>query len=127
MTRHLGDWRQEIAEIDVELIRLFNRRTQLAMEILQTLRTEISLGDLARDGDRLMLILLPNNVTTDDLVLDDKAVGNFFSSVSKECRRLAENRTPCVSPIDRERTSQGTASLYWINTREPRCQQIGRQ
>ena len=90
MTRHLGDWRHEIESIDAELIRLLNRRARLAIDILQTIRAEISVGDLARDGDRLMLILLPNGETSDESVVDQKAVRNFFSIVSKECRRLAE-------------------------------------
>lgn len=88
MTR-LGDWRQEIKAIDEELFRLVNHRSQLAIEILRTLRAEISLGEVAHDSDRLMLLIGPNGTPRDSCLMRRRC-NDCFQSSSKECRRIAE-------------------------------------
>ena len=87
MTRQLKDWRTEIEALDTEIIRLCERRVQLATELLKTLRSELSLGEPSHDADRLMLLLFE---TADSVVLDPKMVAELFRIITKECRRVAE-------------------------------------
>ena len=89
MTRQFEDWRKELEMVDAELARLLNRRVRLAIELLSTLRKDLTLGDLTHDADRLSILLFenPEQFNSD---LDQEVVQEFFRIVSKECRRLAE-------------------------------------
>jgi len=89
VTRQLQDWRKEIEAIDAELVRLVNRRAQLAVELLRLFRRDLSLGDLNRDADRLSVLLFQSGEQLDSS-LDQAATAEFFRVLSRECRRLAE-------------------------------------
>ena len=87
MTRQFKDWRTEIDALDREIIRLCERRVQLATEMLSTLRSELSLGELTHDADRLTLLLFE---TVDPSILDPEIVAALFHLLNDECRRTAE-------------------------------------
>ncbi len=61
MPSHFKDWRDELENLDAELIRLLNRRVELATRLLQLLRREdLTLGLLEHDANRLLILLFPN-------------------------------------------------------------------
>lgn len=89
MPSHFKDWRDELENLDAELIRLLNRRAELATQLLQLLRREdLTLGLLEHDADRLLILLYPN---TEDgpLPLQERDILKLFSLISRECRRIA--------------------------------------
>lgn len=87
VNRQFKDWRTEIDAVDAEIVWLCERRVKLAIEILKTLRTELSVGELTRDADRLMLLLFEDS---DSSILESSVVRQFFRLLSQECRRVAE-------------------------------------
>ena len=87
MTRQFKDWRTELDALDTEIIRLCERRVQLAVEMLRTLRSELSLGELTHDADRLTLLL---SEPADSSVLHPSLVAALFHLLTKECRQAAE-------------------------------------
>ncbi len=89
MPRHFKDWRDKLEAIDAELIRLINRRTELAIELLRLLRSQDSSGDLAGDADRLLVLLYPAEMEIPRL-LSESAVKKLQRRVSVECRQIAE-------------------------------------
>jgi len=87
VARQFKDWPTELAALDTEIIRLCERRVQLAIEILRMLRSELSLGELTHDADRLTLLLFE---TADSAILDPEIVAALFHLLTNECRRAAE-------------------------------------
>ena len=87
MNRQFKDWRTEIDAVDAEIVWLCEQRVKLAIEILKTLRTEISVGDLNHDADRLMLLLFEDSESS---ILESSVVTQLFRLLSQECRRVAE-------------------------------------
>jgi chorismate mutase len=87
MTRQFKDWRTEIDAVDAEIVWLCERRVKLAIEIFKTLRTELSLGDLSHDADRLLLLLFED---CESSILESSVVKQLFRLLSQECRRVAE-------------------------------------
>jgi len=87
VTRKFKDWRTEIDALDMEIVRLCERRVRLATEMLKTLTSELSLGALSHDADRLTLLLFEN---VESSTLDPTVVAEFFRLLTMECRRAAE-------------------------------------
>jgi chorismate mutase-like protein len=82
----IHDWRAQIDIIDSELLRLLNRRAQLAIEIGALKRRDASpLCDPSRERQVLVRALTANSGP-----LDDEAVANIFRSVIDESRRVEE-------------------------------------
>jgi DNA-binding CsgD family transcriptional regulator len=89
MIHSLDNWREELRDVDAELISLLQRRLELAIAFLQLLRTdELSLGDLDQDTLRLG-ILLSSECEGDFPPLDEAAVKKIFRWIVIETRRLA--------------------------------------
>ena len=90
MPRHIEEWRDELEAVDAEIIRLINRRAQLAIELLRLLRGEdLSVGSLGHDVDRLLILLYHG----DGIVsppLRKHEVMKLFGQISSECGRIAE-------------------------------------
>jgi chorismate mutase len=85
----LKDWRDGLENLDAELIRLLNRRVELATQLLKLLRREdLTLGLLEHDADRLLILLYPNT-ENGPLPLKERDVLKLFSLISRECRRIA--------------------------------------
>ena len=87
MTQQFKNWRKEIEALDAEIVRLCERRVALAIELLQTLRRELSLGELSHDADRLTLLLFEH---VDSAMLEPKLIIKLFGLLNNECRRAAE-------------------------------------
>ncbi len=64
MIHSFDDWREELRDVDAELISLLQRRLKLAIEFLHLLRTdELSLGDMDQDMLRLGILNYNNEKT----------------------------------------------------------------
>ena len=89
MIHSLDDWREQLNEIDAELMILLQRRMQLAGELWELLRSEpLTLGE--NDLDRLGIFLYPE---IDDQVmgpLDKRALLEIFARFIREAKRLTE-------------------------------------
>ena len=113
MTRQFKDWQIELEALDAEIIRLCESRVQLAIEMLRTLRSELSLGELAHDAERLTLLLFES---AESSVLDPEMVTAVFHLLTRECRRAAEQairlreRNGCGVP-DRKQIHLDASSL----------------
>lgn len=91
MIKSLEDWRDDIREIDAELIILLQRRTQLAIELFALLRTEpLTLGELEHDLDRLGIFLYAEIDEPVADLLDRMALLEIFGRIICEQKRLAE-------------------------------------
>ncbi len=89
MVRTVKDWREEINDIDAELISLLQRRMELAVELLELLRSEeVSLGDPHRDLQRLG-ILLSSEWEGNWPALDESAIRKIFRRIINEATRLS--------------------------------------
>ena len=91
MIKSLEDWREDIREIDAELIVLLQRRTQLAIELFALLRTApLTLGELEHDLDRLGIFLYAELDEPVAGLLDMMALLEIFARIIREQKRLAE-------------------------------------
>ena len=91
MIKSLEDWRDDICEIDAELIILLQRRAQLAIELFALLRTEsLTLGELEHDLDRLGIFLYAEIDEPAVGLLDRMALLEIFARIIREQKRLAE-------------------------------------
>lgn len=89
MDHSFDDWREELRDIDAELVSLVQRRLELAIEFLQLLSTDkLSLGHLDQDTLRLG-VLLCSDYEGDFTPLDDEAVKKIFRRIINETQRLA--------------------------------------
>src|SRR6266496_476039 len=89
MTKSPDEWREELREIDAELLSLLQRRVELAIEFLQILSSaDLSLGDLDQDALRLGILLLPE-FEGNFSPLDEGASKKIFRRIAVESRRLA--------------------------------------
>lgn len=91
MIHNFEEWKQELHELDAELVALLQRRLELALEALQLLTSEeLSAGDL--DLDTLSLgILLQSQCEGSYPPLDEAAVKKIFRRIVIETRRLARS------------------------------------
>ena len=86
MPTTIHDWRAQIDIIDSELLRLLNRRAQLAIEIGALKRRDDSpLCDPTRERQVLIRVRGSNSGP-----LDDEAVAKIFRCIIDESRRLEE-------------------------------------
>ncbi len=82
----IEDLRNRIDAVDEQLVRLLNVRTQLAIEIGRTKRTEgIALHDPEREREILRLA-----VKASPGILDHEALEHLFHEIVRESRRAAE-------------------------------------
>src|SRR5260370_19165392 len=89
MIHSFDDWREDLRDVDAELISLLKRRLKLAIEFLQLLSTdELSLGDVDQDTLRLG-ILLSSEREGHFPPLDEAAVKKIFRRIVIETRRQA--------------------------------------
>jgi chorismate mutase-like protein len=80
----IHDWRAQIDIIDEELLRLLNRRAQLAIEIGALKRRDASpLCDPSRERQ-----VLTRATTANSGPLDDEAVTKIFRCIIDESRRV---------------------------------------
>jgi chorismate mutase-like protein len=85
----IQDWRAQIDVIDSELLRLLNRRAQLALEIGALKRRDASpLCDPTRERQILIKARSANSGP-----LDDEAVAKIFRCIIDESRRVEEVTT----------------------------------
>ena len=84
MIRCLDDWREELREVDEELIFLLRRRMELACELLGHLDAH----ELSHD-DVDLGILLSSEYEGSPAPLDDAAVKKILRRIMVETRRLA--------------------------------------
>jgi len=89
VTRQFKDWRRELERIDADIIRLCELRVRLAIDLLRLLRSELTLGELRHDADRLSLLLFETGEGASS-VLDQGLIMELFQLLTQECRRLAE-------------------------------------
>jgi chorismate mutase len=82
----IEDWRAEIDEIDMELLRLLNRRAQLASEVgFLKRRAGIPIHDSCREGEVLGRVCQANVGP-----LDERAVARLFRHIIRESKRVEE-------------------------------------
>lgn len=86
MSMTIHDWRAEIDTIDSELLRLLNRRAQLAIEI-GTLKRRDAAPFFDPSRERQVLVRAR---TTNSGPLDDEAVSKIFRCIIDESRRVEE-------------------------------------
>jgi chorismate mutase len=80
----IEDWRAEIDAIDAELVRLLNRRAQLAVEVGKMKRAAgLSIFDPDREHD-----VLARACRTNVGPLDDQAIIRLFRRIIRESRRV---------------------------------------
>ena len=84
----LGDWRQEIDALDVELLRLLNRRAAIAGEIAAI---KVVLGLPAYDAKREEQVL-ERIAEKNDGPFGDESVRAIFRGIIHETRRLGTER-----------------------------------
>jgi len=88
--RSLDEWREELREIDAELIFLVDRRMQLALQLLGLLRSgPLTLGELEYDLDRLGIFLYAEIKESTLPTLDKRALLEIFRRIVIEEKRLA--------------------------------------
>ena len=91
--KRIEDRRAEIDKIDAQLLRLLNRRAQLAIEIGRLKRDAgLPLCAPTRERDVLGRVAQANAGP-----LDDSAVERFFQLVIRESRRIEEHHRACPS------------------------------
>ena len=108
MSMTIQDWRAEIDTIDSGLLRLLNRRAQLAIEIGALKRRDDSpLYDPARESQVLVRAL-----TTNSGPLDDEAVTKIFRCIIDESRRVEEvTSEPAMPYLETVSTARGSG---WV-------------
>jgi len=88
--KSLDEWRQELREIDAELILLLGRRMELALQLLARLRSgSLTLGGLQDDLDRLGIFLYAEIDEPILLTLDKRALLAIFRRIIIEEKRVA--------------------------------------
>lgn len=80
-------WREEIDEIDKEILRLLNMRARLAIKV-GTLKKEADIPFCDPDRERYVLRRLQD---LNDGPLDQRAVGKLFRRIIRESRRVESN------------------------------------
>jgi len=81
----IEDWRAEIDAIDNEVLRLLNRRVQMAVEVAKLKQAaELPMGDPNRERDVLSRACRANRGP-----LEDQAVVKLFRAIIRESRRIA--------------------------------------
>ncbi len=86
MKATIEDWRAEIDIVDDELLRLLNRRAQMAIEVGALKRREASpLCDPGREHQILLRARQANSGP-----LDDQAIAKIFQCIINESRRVEE-------------------------------------
>lgn len=84
--KEIGDWRREIDEIDDELLRLLNRRAQVASRVLALKRRSgLAVCDPQRESAVVCRARAGNSGP-----LDDEAVEKIFRCIVCEVRRAEE-------------------------------------
>lgn len=80
----IEDWRVEIDKIDAELLRLLNRRAEIAVRVGESKRVAgLSVLNRGRERDVIARARAANRGP-----LDDEAVERLFRAVIRESRRL---------------------------------------
>ena len=80
----IEDWRSEIDKVDAELLRLLNRRAELAVSVGESKRLAgLSVCDRAREREVIERARRENRGP-----LDDAAVARLFRAGIRESRRL---------------------------------------
>jgi chorismate mutase-like protein len=86
MSATIANWRDRIDEVDTELLRLLNKRAELAIEIGALKRsTEAPLWDPQRERQVLLRARRANSGP-----LDEEAVARIFQCIMDESRRAEE-------------------------------------
>ncbi|MFN2532729.1 MAG: hypothetical protein ABR555_15670 [Pyrinomonadaceae bacterium] len=94
MIENLENWRDDLREVDAELIVLLQRRMELAVELLALLRTQpVTLGNVEHDLDRLGIFLYAEVDEQLAGLLDKSALLKIFGRVIREQKRVAEELT----------------------------------
>ena len=108
MSMTIHDWRTEIDIIDSELLRLLNRRAQLAIEIGALKRRDASpLYDPTREHQVLFRARSTNSGP-----LDDEAVAKIFRCIIDESRRVEEvTPEPALPYLETVSTARGSG---WV-------------
>jgi len=89
MVCSIDEWRKELEAIDAELVRLLNRRVQLALDLLIVLRSEeLTLGTPELDIER-MTIFLSNWCVKTSPPLAKRAVQRILTDILQESQRVA--------------------------------------
>ena len=90
MIKSLDEWREELREVDAELILLLDRRMQLALQLLARLRSgPLTLGELRYDLERLGIFLYAEIDEPILLAVDKRALLEIFRRIIIEEKRLA--------------------------------------
>ncbi|MFN0110862.1 MAG: chorismate mutase [Blastocatellia bacterium] len=82
--QEMGEWRQRIDDIDLQLVRLFNERTQCAIEIGH-IKKRIGL-EIYSPSREAQVIANVTNANTGPL--DAEAIRRLFERVIDEARRI---------------------------------------
>lgn len=83
-TKEMGDWRQRIDDIDLQLVKLFNERTQCAIEIGH-IKKRLGL-EIYSPSREAQVISNVSNANTGPL--DAEAIRRLFERVIDEARRI---------------------------------------
>ena len=105
MSMTIHDWRAEIDTIDSELLRLLNRRAQLAIEIGAIKRRDAApFYDPSRERQ-----VLVRASTTNSGPLDEEAVSKIFRCIIDESRRVEEvTSEPALPYLETVSTARGS-------------------
>ncbi len=103
----LGDWRQEIDALDVELLRLLNQRAAIAGEIAAI---KVALGLQAYDARREEQVL-ERVAAKNSGPFGDESVRAIFRGIIHETRRLGTERMQGAKPALSEIPKRSEGSL----------------
>jgi chorismate mutase len=85
----IEDWRKKIDEVDVEMVRLLNRRLEYAIEIGKLKqRRQLTLVSPEREQE-----IITNALRHNQGPLDEAAIRRLFGGILEESRRIAQAMT----------------------------------
>lgn len=108
----LEDWRQEIDALDLELLRLLNRRAAIAGEIAVV---KVATGLPAHDPRREEQVL--ERITKKNCgPFENASLAAIFRSIIHETRRLGTERMQACQPVPSEIPKRSEGSLRSART-----------
>jgi chorismate mutase/prephenate dehydratase len=106
--KSLEQWRHEIDILDAELLRLLNKRAEIASELGAL---KVSSGLPVYDGRRERQILARLSQTNPG-PLDQDGIASIFRCIIRESRRVERNSQPRLSQANHSQANNGDKSQF---------------